>query len=285
MYVKYRVGGGSLSNIGSNLLQQVGNIDAVFVGSDNTIQQSVLSSTRASNPIPAVGGSDLQTVEEIKYLIASNFASQRRCVTLEDYIARAYQIPGRFGAPFRIHGKVEDNKVKLFILTKDSEGKLSTRSSSVIKNNIVEYLLPYRMINDFVEINDGKIIDLQMEVDLFVDKSYNSNEVKVNAINIIQQFMDIDNWQMNQHVYISQIVDSIREIPGVINVVDIRFYNLEGGNYSSTLLAQATGQRESILHTGVYRTQIEPINNAIFSTPVSMFQIRQPQVDILVRTS
>ena len=283
LYVQYRIGGGSLSNVGANTLQQIGNVDAVFVGTDSTIQQSVINSARATNPLPAIGGGDLQTVEEIKYLIASNFAAQKRCVTLQDYIARAYQLPGKYGTPFRIHGKVEDNKVKLYILTKDANGKIGTRSTSVIKNNLVEYMIPYRMINDFVEINDGKVIDLQIEVDLFVDKTYNSNEVKVNVINMIKDFMNIDKWQMNQHIYISQIVDAIREIPGIINVVDIRFYNMEGGIYSTTLISQATGQRENILHTGMYRTQIEPIKNAIFSTPVSMWQIRQPETDILVR--
>jgi Co/Zn/Cd efflux system component len=102
---------------------------------------------------------------------------------------------------------------------------------------------------------------------------------------MIKDFMNVDKWQMNQHIYISQIVDAIREIPGIINVVDIRFYNMEGGIYSNTVISQATGQRTNILNTGVRRTQIEPISNAIFSTPMSMFQIRQPETDILVRTS
>ncbi len=285
LYIQYRIGGGSLSNVGSNTLQQVGNVDAVFVGNDAQIQQNVINSTRATNPIAAVGGADLQTVDEIKYLISSNFAAQKRCVTLDDYISRAYQLPGKFGAPFRIYGKTEDNKIKLYILSKDANNKLSPRSSNTIKNNLVEYLTSYRMINDFVEVNDGKVIDLQIEVDLFVDKSYNLNEIKVNTITMIKGFMDIEKWQMNQHIYISQIVDAIREIPGVINIVDIRFYNLEGGQYSSTVISQATGQRENILNTGIYRTRIEPINNAIFSTPVSMWQIRQPDTDILVRIS
>ena len=285
LYIQYRIGGGVLSNVGANILQQVGNIDAVFVGNNSSIQQSVLTSTRATNPLPGIGGADLQTVDEIKYLIASNFSAQKRCVTLEDYISRAYQLPGKYGTPFRIYGKVEDNKVKLYILTKDANGKVSTRSPNIIKNNLVEYLVPYRMINDFVEVNDGKVIDIQIEVDIFIDKTYNSNEVKVNVINMIKDFMNVDKWQMNQHIYISQIVDAIREIPGIINVVDIRFYNMEGGIYSNTVISQATGQRTNILNTGVRRTQIEPISNAIFSTPMSMFQIRQPETDILVRTS
>lgn len=283
LYIKYRIGGGTSSNIGANVLQQVGNIDSVIIGNDEAKKQAVINSTRATNPFPAVGGADLQTVEEIKHNIAANFAAQKRCVTLEDYISRASMIPGKFGAPFRIHGKVEDNKVKLYILSKDANGKLISMSTNIIKNNIVEYLIPYRMINDFVEINDGKVVNLEVEVDLYVDKSYNSNEVKVNAITEVKKFFNVDNWQMNQHIYISQIVDALREVPGVINVVNIKFYNLEGGEYSSTIIAQATGARLPLYNTGIYKTEIEPINNMIFSTPISMFEIRNPDLNIRVR--
>lgn len=283
LYVKYRIGGGTSSNIGANVLQQVGNIDAVIVGNDEAKKQSVINSTRATNPIPALGGANLQTVEEIKYNVSANFAAQKRCVTLEDYISRAYQLPGKYGAPFRIHGKVDDNKVKLYILSRDANGHIITNSTNVIKNNIMEYLIPYRMINDFVEINDGKVINLELEVDLFVDRSYNSNEIKVNAIEELKKFFDIDKWQMNQHIYISQIVDALRETPGVINVVQIKFYNMEGGEYSPTVLAQATGARLPVANTGVYRTEIEPINNTIFSTPISMFEIRNPNNNLKVR--
>jgi hypothetical protein len=285
LYVKYRIGGGTLSNVGANVLSQVGNVDSVIIGSDATSVQSVVNSIKALNPLPALGGADLQTVEEIKYNIASNFASQKRCVTLDDYISRAYQIPGRFGAPFRIHGKVEDNKVKLYVLSKGADGKLVSSSTSIIKNNLVEYLIPYRMINDFVEINDGKVVNIQIEVDLFTDKTYNSNEVKLNAINAIKDYFDLDKWQFNQHIYVSQLVDILREVPGIINVVDIRIYNLEGGDYSTVLTSQATGQRTSILNTGVFRTQMEYINNAIFSTPISMFEVKFPEKDILCRVA
>lgn len=285
LYIKYRVGGGFLSNVGQNTLQQIGNIDSVILGTDTSTAQSVLNSTRASNPFPALGGVDIQSAEEIRYNIAANFASQKRCVTLDDYIARAYSIPGKYGAPFRIHGKVEDNKVKLYILSKGADGKLVSTSTNTIKNNLVEYLIPYRMINDFVEINDGKVINLQVEMDLLTDRSYNASEVKINALNVVKSFFDIDKWQMNQHIYVSQIVDILRDVPGVINIIDLRIYNLEGGNYSNTLISQASGQRESILNTGVYRTQIEFLNNAVFSTPISMFEIKYADIDLKCRIS
>lgn len=285
LYVKYRIGGGSSSNVGVGALTQVSNITANFQGPDQNIIQNIIGTTQVNNPLPAIGGADLQTVDEIKFYAASNYASQDRCVTLQDYIARVNQMPGKFGSPFRTWGKLEDNKVKLYILSKDANGKLVSTSNSVVKSNIASYLVPYRMLNDYVEINDGQVVNLQCEVDLYIDKNFNSNEVKLNAINAIKDFMDINKWTFNQNIYVSQIVDILRGIAGIINVVDIRFYNMEGGNYSNVIISQAVGDRLPIVGTSVYRTQIEYVDNTIFSTSVSMWEIKYPDKDIMIRVA
>ena len=285
IFVKYRVGGGTLSNVGANTLQEVSNIDAIINGSDATQNQRVLSSTRANNPIPAIGGVGLPSIDEIRNNIAANFASQMRCVTLGDYISRAYQMPGKFGAPFKVHGEVQDNKVKLYILSRAADGTLISQSTSDIKNNLAKFLVPFRMINDFIEINDGKVVNLQVECDLYVNKDFNVNEIKANAIAAIRDFLNIEKWEMNQNIYVSQITDIVREVPGVINVVDIRFYNMEAGGYSSTLISQATGNRVIIPATGGYSTQIDFIDNTIFGTPLSMFEVKYPDKDIKIRVA
>jgi len=283
VFVKYRIGGGLSSNVGQGVLTEASNIDALILGSDPKLNQQVIQSTRVFNPIPAVGGAGLPTVEEIKHFTAGNHAAQDRCVTLKDYLAKSAQIPSKFGAPFRIQGKVEDNKVKLYILSRDGNGRLVSNSTSTIKNNLATWLSQFRMINDFVEINDGKVVNLQCEVDLLVDKTFNVNEIKLAAIQEVKNFLDISKKQMNEHIYISQITDLIREIPGVINVVDIRFYNMEGGGYSSTAISQAVIDRTIVPGTGGFRTQIEYIDNQIFGTPLSMFEIKFPSKDVKVR--
>lgn len=285
IFIKYKAGGGVLSNVGSNVLNEVSNIQGQSNGSNPTLIQGVLSSTRANNPIPAIGGLGLPSVEEVVSYIGANHAAQNRAVTLDDYVSRAFQMPGKFGSPFRIFGKVEDNKVKMYILTLDGSGKLVDASTSVIKENLQRYMVPYRMINDFVEINDGKVINLQIEVDLFIDKTFNASEVKTQSINSIQDYFDITKWQMNQNIYVSQLTDILREVPGVINVVDVRFFNMEGGEYSNTRHSQATFNRTQDPNSGVFRTQFEYLDNAIIGTPISMFEIRNPSSDIKIRTA
>lgn len=285
IFIQYRAGGGSLSNVGSNVLNEVSNIQSQSMGTDLALIQSVLSSTRANNPIPAIGGVGLPSIEEIKSYIAQNYAAQNRAVTLEDYISRAFQMPGKYGAPFRIFGKVEDNKVKMYVLTRDGTGDLVAASTSVIKSNIQRFLVPFRMVNDYVEINDGKVVNIEIEVDLFIDKTFNAGEIKSQAINSIKDYFDVEKWQMNQNIYVSQLTDFLRDIPGVINVVDVRFFNMEGGIYSSTRHSQALFNRVQDPNTGEFRTQFEFIDNAIFGTPISMFEIKVPERNVKIRVA
>lgn len=284
IFVQYRIGGGNSSNVGSNTLTDISGVDAIINGPNAQQNSLVLASARANNPIPALGGKGHPSIEEIRHHIAANHAAQDRCVTLNDYTSRAYQLPGKFGGPFRIHATVDDNKVKMYILTRDGNGKLVSSSTSTIKANLVQYLSRYRMINDFVEINDGKVVNLEINVDLYVDRnSFSPREIKMAAVNAISDFMNVERWQMNQHIYVSQLVDILREVPGVINVVNIDFYNLEGGGYSSTLIGQATGVRQQIPETGGFRTKIELIDNTIFSSPISCWEVRNPSMDIKIR--
>lgn len=286
IFVQYRAGGGILSNVGSNVLTTVSNIDSSITGPNQAINTQVIASTRANNVTATMGGKGMPTIDEIRHNIAANHAAQDRCVTLNDYISRAYQMPGKYGAPFKIHGVVDDNKVKYYILSRGGDGKLISSSTSIIKQNIVNYISKYRMINDYVEVNDGQVINLEIKADLLIDRnSFSPREVKSNAASTIAKFMDVDRWEMNQHIYVSQIVDELRDVPGVINVVNLDFYNLEGGGYSNATIGQATGIRELIPDTGGFITKIELFDNAIFSTPYTMFEIKEPTKNIKIRVA
>jgi len=291
LFIKYRVGGGESSNIGARVLNGFTQIDALILGTDAATNDRVLSSIRGTNIIPSLGGRGVPSIDEIRYAASSNFASQERCVTIEDYIARTKQMPGRFGAPFRISGRINDNKVQLYVISKDSNGKLTENIPNLVKENMIEYLSRYRMINDFIEINSAKVINLMFEVDLLIDRSYNSNEVRVESLEVLRDYFDTEKWDLNQPIFISQLVDVLRDVPGVINVVNLEAYNLDGGPYSRTIISQASGPTELLTgndgsqDTGVRKTLINFIDNAIFSTPLSMFEIKFPETDIKIRSN
>ena len=278
------MGGGSNSNVGTGVLTQVANVNMIVQGSNSTYITQIQSSFNAANIVPALGGADPLTVEELKQYIAANYASQDRCVTLDDYIARAYQMPGEYGRPFRIHGEVNDNKIIMYILSLNSSGQIALSSTNILKNNLVQYLTPYRMVNDYVEINDGYVINFGINASVLINSSYNPSDIKASIISALSTYFDINSWQMNENIYLAEITDLIMNLPGVINVIDVTTVNITGGAYSSIRSSQATGTFTTTVGSSVVATEIIPINNEIISAPNTILELRFPNVDIQINT-
>jgi len=277
LFVKYRTGGGSQSNVGPNVLTNKGIVNIRVLGDDTAINTAVRNSLKVNNPIPALGGKDMPSIEEIRNLIRYNFSSQNRCVTIKDYQSRIALMPGKFGVPFRYGVYEEKNKVVVNILGIDENGKLTNESTSTLQQNIAEYLSDFRMINDFVNVKDGQIINIGFEIDLFVDKSVSKLEIINNVVDTIKTYMDINNWDMGQNVYLSQLVEEINNVGGVLNIIDMRIYNLVGeGKYSINTIAQplldeATGQVDLL---GQY---------TLFGQSNGIFEVKYPEKDIKIR--
>lgn len=273
LYIKYRTGGGSGSNIGTNALTQLGSYKLSVMGARQDFNRDVQRSLTVTNPIPAIGGNDGLGVEQIRQLIKYNFSSQFRDVTLTDYLLQIYKMPGKFGSPFRANAYKENNKVVIPILDIGSDGKLSNTSNSLLKNNIAEYLSQYRMINDYIEIKDGRIFNLAFEIDVYVE-NISDNQIANGIITIINDIFDINKNEMNEDVFIGQLQTQILQVSGVINIVGIKIFNKVGGNYSNNTIGQGILDKT----TG----EIAITNNTIYSTPDSMFEIKYPEKDIKV---
>ena len=179
MFIKYRVGGGSDTNLGPNVLRNLGNVTMVVNGPNQTINNAVKSSLKVNNAFPALGGKDEPSVEELRNLVRYNFSSQNRAVTIKDYQARIALMPGMYGVPFRCGVFEEQNKIKAYILGLDSNSKLTNSSTTTLKENIATYLADYRMLNDYVEITDGRIVNLSFQIDLYVDKKIPQSQIMV----------------------------------------------------------------------------------------------------------
>lgn len=279
IYYKYRVGGGSGSNIGQGVLNNIGNHILFFEGDNDSIKNEVTKSIKVNNPIPAIGGMDKPDIETIRKYISYNFSSQNRCVTTRDYMAKIFEIPGRYGSPFRVNVKEKNNKIVISILSLGNDGKLKNSSNNILKQNIANYLSKYRMINDYIEIEDGKIINLSVDCDLLIDKSYSRSEVQKNVINKINSYFDISKQDMNQNIYMSSLIEEINNVGGVRNIIDIRIYNkvasIESPNYSTN--------ETSMSYKNETTREIELVDGILFGENNGMFEIKYPNKDIRIR--
>jgi len=280
MFIKYRVGGGTASNIGVNTLTTLGLVTTIVNGIDKNINRIIKDSISVNNPIPALGGKESPSVEEIRNLVRYNFSAQDRCVTIKDYQSRVPLMPGRFGVPFRTGVWEERNKINVSVLALDPNNKLTTQATSALKQNIAEYLADYRMLNDYITIKNGRVINIGFEVDLFIEKSIPKGDVISNVITTIKEYLDINKWDMGDNIYLSQLVENINNVGGVLNVTDLRVFNKvnENARYSLNEIAQPYIDDDT--------RQVDLLGKyTLFGAPNSMFEIKYPNTDIKVTIS
>lgn len=140
-------------------------------------------------------------------------------------------MPGRYGSPFRVNSFKENNKVIISIINIDENGKLNNTSTSLLKSNIAEYLSNYRMVNDYVEIRDGRIFNLGVDVYVYV-KDGVDNKIINNIINVVSEFFNVKNRDMNEDVMLTSLSNIIMNIEGVNNIIDLKILNKVGNGYS-----------------------------------------------------
>lgn len=275
LFVQYRIGGGTGSNLGVNAITQVGTVSFFVNGPSQSQNTSVINSLSCTNVTAAIGGANYPTTEEVRNLVAFNFSAQQRAVTVNDYDSIIRTMPSQFGAPAKVAITEENNKIKVQMLSYDENGNLTNIVSNTLKNNVANYLSNYRMINDYVSIETANVIDLGVNVDIVLDNSQNQGTVISQVINLITTFFEPTNRQMGENVNVSDLRRLIQSENGVISLSDIIFINKVGGEYSSS----QTSQRYLDSDT----RQIELVDDTIFAEPSQIYQIRYPGKDINIR--
>jgi hypothetical protein len=275
LFVQYRIGGGTGSNLGVNVISQIGNVSFFVNGPSESINTSVVNSLSCTNVTAAIGGAAAPTLEEVRNLVSFNFASQNRAVTVNDYDSIIRTMPSQFGAPAKVAITEENNKIIIKMLSYDENGKLTELTSNTLKNNVANYLSNYRMINDYISIQSANVIDLAINIDVVLDNSQNQGAVISQIINQITEYFSPANRQMGQNVYVSEIRRIVQSENGVISVADIQVFNKVGGQYSSSQTSQRYLNDET--------KQIELIDDTIFAEPSQTYQLRFPNKDVNVR--
>jgi hypothetical protein len=275
LFIKYRIGGGRDSNLGVNVITSVDNVDFAVNGPVSSVNTQVIQSLRVTNVTPAIGGADQPTIEEIRNMVSYNFAAQNRAVTLNDYKSLIENMPSTFGAPAKVNVMEEDNKVKIKLISYNERGSLTNIVSTTLKNNILEYLSEYRMINDYLEIESGEVIDLSVEIDIYGDRNESETEIVRSVIETTTQYFSIDKRKMGDPLFIGDLFKEIGTLSGVVSVIVIKVFGKVGGEYSTNEV--------SVGYVDTTTKEIRQSDMTIFMKSNQIPQIRFPNKDIKVR--
>ena len=220
--VQYRVGGGPDSNA------QVGELTTI---SDGTTGITV------TNDEPSTGGTDGQTVEEIRHNAKAYFSSQNRCVTRQDYQARILNLPAKFGNIAKCYVERVDDTGGLFVSTLSyNQNKQLVQTPELVLRNIMTYLNQYRMINDQLDFGftlsdtlfSGYNINFGVKFEVNSDRRVNPSDVKIEVINTIKNFFKVERMQFRQSINMNDLQYNILGIEGVIGIKELKLF--QNGN-------------------------------------------------------
>ena len=271
--VRYYKGGGVQSNVLSNTINTVDTSTINFIngGLNSTTAQFVFDSIAATNPLAASGGKDGDTIEEIRQNSISNFSTQLRNVTADDYLVRALSMPAKYGKISKAYTQKPqadeaNTTLDLYVLTDNINNNLTT-ASDALKNNLKTYLNQYRMIGDVISIKDAFVINFAINFEIITYPNYNSSEVIERCIIALKDYFNIDKWQINQPIIVPDLYVMLDALEGVQTVKNVILTNKAG---TTSGYSQWAYDMNGANQNGTIFPSLDP----------SIFEIKYPNTDI-----
>jgi hypothetical protein len=214
----YRIGNGQIGNIGAETLTRlVEHVDGI-------------SSVR--NPMPAVGGVEAETMEEVRLYAPQAFRVQDRAVTEADYAEVTERHPEvqKAAARFRWTG----SWYTVFI-TIDRKGGLPIKADVEFQQEIRRHVDRYRLAGYDIQFNEPNYVPLKIKLQVCAKPGYFRGNIKKNLTRVFSNqilsadqrgFFHPDNFTFGQPLYLSRIYQAALDLPGIDSVKVIEFRRL-----------------------------------------------------------
>ena len=281
--VRYTVGGSIEENVPANSLNI---ITEVQYNSTNTADVSldfVKTTVAANNPEPATGGKTKQDLESIRQNAMANFASQNRMITREDYIARCYMMPAKFGSIAKAYviGDTQQNTadvtypretlsnplaLNLYTLAYNDHKQLVPLNTA-LRENLRTYLSQFRMLTDAINIKTAYIVNIGIDVDIIPTPNSNSQEVILRVVNRLRELFNIERMQVNGPINIPNIMTELDKVRGVQTVAGLDIKNLFN---TVTGYSKYVYDIDGATKNGIIYPSLDPM----------IFEVRYPDKDI-----
>lgn len=280
--VEYTVGKGVEDNVASGDITNIDSISFISDGSglDTSAYDNSVASIAATNPAPAQGGRGPETTEEIRDNALAFFNAQGRVVSKDDYMIRTLTMPSQYGSIAKVY-VTQDEKlnvsttnsrlqnqfaVSLYTLSYNANKQL-VNTNPATKENIKNYLSPYRLLTDAITIKNAFIINVGLDFEIITLPGFNSNDVLLKAIDSIKAFFNIDKLQINQPIILADIYTELASIMGIQSIVKLELYNLHSihEGYSGNVYDINLATRDGVIYPS-----LDP----------SIFEIKYPDTNI-----
>jgi hypothetical protein len=201
----YHTGNGHSGNVGAESIIHI-------VSSDDGI-------TGVGNLMPAKGGTDAESVEEVRLYAPQAFRTQKRAVSTDDYSAVAM-----------LHPEVQKAETTLrwtgswhaMFITVDRKNGLKVDDS--FEAELVTFINCFRLAGHDIEIEPPVFVPLDIIMTVCVHEDYFTGQVKQSLLetfssgdlpNGMRGFFHPDNFTFGQPVYLSRVINAAMQVTGV----------------------------------------------------------------------
>lgn len=214
---KYRIGNGTAGNVGPDSITKLDTSDPVF----NSLFVS------CANPLPASGGTDPETNDQIRRRAPQAFLMQERAVTTADYATAAELNPlvNRASAALRWTG----SWYTVFLTVEPEGGGILGPS---LEKSLKKSVGALRLAGQDLQFESPQYVSLQIELAICVDPDYFDAHVQQAIFQVLSNrilpngqkgLFYPDNFTFGQSVYLSKVYAAARSVPGVIGVTTKTF--------------------------------------------------------------
>ncbi len=201
----YRIGNGPAGNIGAEALDRL------------VVPQAGITGIR--NPLPATGGTAPEPTEQVRLYAPQAFRTQERAVTEADYAAAAERHPEvqRAAATRRWTG----SWYTLYVTVDRRGGRPVTAD---FEEELRRWLERFRLAGYDLEIDGPRYVALDLALTVCAAPGYFRSSVKKALLDAFSRnrlpdgrrgFFHPDNFTFGQAVYLSQIISTAMQVPGV----------------------------------------------------------------------
>jgi hypothetical protein len=217
----YRIGNGTAGNVGADNLAHIVTSDAAII-TDPTMIVAV------RNPLPAQGGLDPETIEQVRQFAPNAFRKQERAVKPEDYAEVALRCEPdvqRAAATFRWTG----SWYTTFLTVDRLAGQ---EVDEDFEKGMRQCLERYRMAGQDVEVDGPQYVSLEIEMVVCVKSNYFTSDVKAALLETFSNrllpdgrrgIFHPDNFTFGQSVYLSSLYAVAQAVKGVDSVDITKF--------------------------------------------------------------
>lgn len=227
LFVEYVKSRGEEENVNEDTITNILNTSINY--SNNADRDIIDDSFEVTNEEAITGGSFNNNVEKIKSESSEAFFTQRRCVTVKDYILRSKMLPSIYGNISKVFVErdseyVSSKGINIYTLSKNTDGYLE-KSNRATKENLLRYLNEFKIVSDRINIYDPYIINIGVDFKFLSKKGFDNDEVLLNISRKVEEFFDVGRWELNQPILVGELIQHMDTAEGVVSITEVDIVN------------------------------------------------------------